>query len=77
MTKIEQLEREVRALSARDLASFREWFAEFDGAAWDRQLTEDSDNGKLDRLADTALADGSSSTNSCSRMARVRSRRQV
>jgi len=52
MTKIEQLEREVRALSARDLASFREWFAEFDGAAWDRQLTEDSDNGKLDRLAD-------------------------
>jgi hypothetical protein len=57
MTKIEQLEREVRELSAQELASFREWFAEFDAAAWDRQIADDADNGKLDRLADAALAD--------------------
>jgi hypothetical protein len=57
MTKIEQLEREVRELSADELASFREWFAEFDAAAWDRQIAEDAGNGKLDRLANTALAD--------------------
>jgi hypothetical protein len=57
MTKIEQLEREVRALSASERASFREWFAEFDAAAWDLQIADDAQNGKLDRLADTALAD--------------------
>ena len=57
MTKLERLEREVRDLSANELASFREWFAEFDAAEWDRQLEEDVSSGKLDRLADAALAD--------------------
>ena len=57
MTKVESIEREVRDLSARDLANFREWFAEFDAAEWDRQLEEDVASGKLDRLADAALAD--------------------
>jgi hypothetical protein len=57
MTKVESIEREVRDLSARELANFREWFAEFDAAEWDRQLEEDVASGKLDRLADAALAD--------------------
>jgi hypothetical protein len=59
MTKVESIEREVRDLSARELASFREWFADFDAAEWDRQLEEDVASGKLDRLADAALADHS------------------
>jgi len=49
MTKVENLERDVRDL--------REWFAEFDAAEWDRQIEEDVGSGKLDRLADAALAD--------------------
>jgi len=57
MTKVENLEREVRDLSARELANFRGWFAEFDAAEWDRQIEEDVGSGKLDRLADAALAD--------------------
>jgi len=57
MTKIEKLEREVRDLSAKDLATFREWFAAFDAAEWDRQLEEHVKAGKLDALADAALAD--------------------
>jgi len=57
MTKIEKLERDVRALTAKELSSFREWFAEFDAAAWDRQLEEDVKAGKLDAMADAALAD--------------------
>ena len=57
MTKIEKLERDVRALSLKELARFREWFAEFDAAAWDRQLDEDVRAGKLDATADAALAD--------------------
>ena len=57
MTKIEKLVRDVRALSETELVRFREWFAEFDAAAWDRQLDEDVQAGKLDAMADAALAD--------------------
>ena len=57
MTKIEKLEREVRDLTPKELASFREWFAAFDAAAWDRELEEAANAGKLDRLADEALAE--------------------
>ena len=57
MTKVEKLEREIRSLSAQELTNFREWFAAFDAAAWDRQIEEDAKAGKLDALADTAIAD--------------------
>ncbi len=53
MTKIEKLERDIR----NQFATFREWFAAFDAAAWDRQFEEDATSGKLDRLADEALGD--------------------
>jgi len=55
VSKIEGLEREVASLSQAELAAFRKWFAEFDAAAWDRQLAEDVQSGKLDALADRAL----------------------
>ena len=42
MTKVEQLEHEVRALSSEELASFREWFVAFDAADWDRQFEVDA-----------------------------------
>jgi len=45
MTKIEKLEREIRGLTAKELATFREWFAAFDAAAWDRQLEKDAKAG--------------------------------
>ncbi len=32
------------------LAEFSRWFAEFDAAAWDRQLEADVTAGKLDAL---------------------------
>jgi len=57
MTKIEKLERDIRNLSPKEFATFREWFAAFDAAAWDRQFEADATSGKLDRLADEALAD--------------------
>ena len=52
MTKVEKLEREIRSLTANELATFREWFASFDAAAWDAQLEADAKAGKLDALAD-------------------------
>ena len=57
MTKIEKLEHDIRNLTPKELATFREWFASFDAAAWDRQFEADATSGKLHRLADEALAD--------------------
>jgi hypothetical protein len=53
--KLEALEKRVSAHSAEELAEFRQWFAEFDTAAWDRQIERDVKAGKLDALADEAL----------------------
>lgn len=57
MTKIEKLERDVRGLTPEELTQFRQWFAAFDAAEWDRQFEADVKAGKLDALADVALAD--------------------
>ncbi len=57
MTSIEKLEEEVRNLSARELATFRAWFSDFDASQWDREFEVDADAGRLDALADAALAD--------------------
>lgn len=57
MSKIEELEQKVQALSAEELARFRDWFLEFDWAAWDRQLERDVRAGKLDAMAEKALRD--------------------
>lgn len=47
----------VRRLPKRQLARFRKWFAEFDAAAWDRELDEDVAAGRLDDLAREAMRD--------------------
>ena len=57
MTRIQKLEREIKDLTRSELAVFRQWFQEFDAAQWDRQIEEDAFAGKLDRLAEKALAD--------------------
>ncbi|MBI4518477.1 MAG: hypothetical protein HY699_21975 [Deltaproteobacteria bacterium] len=54
MSRVETAEREVQSLSVQELAAFRKWFHEFDAAAWDRQIEEDVQAGKFDRLADAA-----------------------
>lgn len=55
MTQLESVKREIQTLSPSELAAFRRWFHEFDAAAWDRQLEQDVDAGKLDQLAARAL----------------------
>lgn len=56
MTRVEKLEREVQELDRAELAAFREWFREYDSDEWDRQIEEDVRAGRLDRLAEGALA---------------------
>ncbi len=57
MGKLEQIEGAIRALSEAELEKFRRWFAEFDAARWDRQLEGDVAAGRLDKLAERALAE--------------------
>ncbi len=57
MTKVEALEREVEKLSPEELATFRDWFTEYDWQVWDRQLEKDVAAGKLDRFGAEALAE--------------------
>jgi len=55
MNKIEKIGREIRGFSPSELAAFRKWFHDFDAEAWDRQIEEDAQAGKLDALAKAAL----------------------
>lgn len=57
MTRIEAIERKIASFSEAELAVLREWFAEFDAAAWDRQIEEDVRSDKLDELVQEALGD--------------------
>ena len=56
MTTVEQLERAIEGLSPEERASFRAWFEAWDAAEWDRQIEADVAAGKLDALAEKALA---------------------
>ena len=57
MRNVKSIEKAVESLPPSELAEFRRWFAEFDAAAWDRQIEQDANSGKLDVLAAEALAD--------------------
>ena len=57
MTKLEEIEKAVAGLAPDDLARFREWFDTFDGARFDEKIERDAASGRLDRLADQAIAD--------------------
>jgi hypothetical protein len=57
MGNVKSIEKAVESLPPSELAEFRHWFAEFDAAAWDRQIEQDAKSGKLDALAAEALSD--------------------
>ena len=57
MPNVKAIEEAVKALSLQDLATFRRWFADFDSAAWDRQIQQDLADGKLNDLIAEAAAD--------------------
>jgi hypothetical protein len=45
---VEELESAVSGLSASELARFSQWFEEFVADAWDRQIEQDLQAGRLD-----------------------------
>ena len=55
MSRVEILEREIKALSPEEFAELRQWLTEFDAQVWDRQFEMDVNSGKLNALAEKAL----------------------
>ncbi len=54
---VEDIEKAVSKLTARELDRFRSWFGEFDAARFDAKIERDAQAGKLDGLADAAAED--------------------
>jgi hypothetical protein len=57
MSTVLEIEQAVTRLSEQDLEKFREWFAEYDGRLWDEQFERAAISGRLDKLANQAVAD--------------------
>jgi hypothetical protein len=57
MTKVEDIENAVSALAPEELTRFRAWFEAFDAERFDGKIERDAAAGRLDRMADEALAD--------------------
>jgi len=57
MARIEELTSEVQQLSREELSAFREWFRKYDSDEWDKEIEEDISAGRLESLANKAIAD--------------------
>ena len=55
--KAEEIEKAVAELPSHELKKFRAWYEKFDSEMWDKQIEADIKAGKLDLLADEAIAD--------------------
>jgi hypothetical protein len=54
---IRELQETIEALSPDELARFRRWFEVFDAQRWDEAFEADVEAGKLDKVAEDALAE--------------------
>jgi len=50
MSKVEQIKVAIESLPDNDFVKLRKWFSEKDWEKWDRQVEENSKDGKLDFL---------------------------
>ena len=57
MTTLEDIEKTVAELPPDQLMRFRAWFDEFESARFDQRIERDAKAGRLDQLAEQALAD--------------------
>ena len=56
MTTTDDIEKAVEQLAPRELAQFRAWFEAFDAQQFDTAIERDARAGRLDALAEEALA---------------------
>ena len=56
MTRVKELENAVQRLNRDELTKFRDWFRKYYSDEWDSEIEEDILAGKLDSLAEEAIA---------------------
>jgi hypothetical protein len=54
---VEEVEKAVAQLPPDQLRKFRAWYKKFDSEVWDKQIEKDVSSGRLDALAEAAIAD--------------------
>ena len=57
MARVEELTIEVQQLDRDELAAFRDWFRKYDSDEWDKEIEEDVSAGRLNKLANEAIAE--------------------
>jgi hypothetical protein len=57
VSRVEELEGQIKALSSHEFQELRAWLAGYDAGIWDRQFDADALAGRLDAIADRALKD--------------------
>lgn len=57
MSTVERIEAEILKLSPKELTRLTDWVLALDEQAWDKQIEQDITAGKLDFLAQEALAE--------------------
>ena len=57
MSTVLDIEQAIQHLSPDQLGELRQWFADYDAEAWDRQIEQDIQSGLLDELGEEALKD--------------------
>jgi hypothetical protein len=57
MRTLDDIEKALTELPADKLDEFRAWFEAFEAARFDKRIERDAKAGRLDRLAEQALAD--------------------
>ena len=57
MSTLEQIEAAILTLPLDEFQRLRKWFSDVNYELWDNQLEQDIANGKLDDLAEEAIAE--------------------
>lgn len=57
MRKVEQIEQQIRELTAGEFSELRDWVLDQDWKAWDAQIETDARSGKFDQIITEAEAD--------------------
>ncbi|PSN20720.1 hypothetical protein C7271_00560 [filamentous cyanobacterium CCP5] len=57
MSSLQQIEAAILNLAENEFEQLREWLLEIDFERWDRQIEQDAAEGKLDALANEAIAE--------------------
>ncbi|NWF62390.1 MAG: hypothetical protein HXY43_24900 [Fischerella sp.] len=57
MSTLEEIEAAILTLPSQDFERLRQWFFDLDYQRWDEQLEQDIADGKLEALAQEAIAE--------------------